>query len=62
MRRKLLIILIIVIFILSVSVSGCSSFSWNPFDWGNDQNGKDLSPSKGRPSIQQYSPKPTKAQ
>ncbi len=62
MQRKLLILLMIVLFFLSVSVSGCSSFSLNPFDWIDDDDGGDgdPQPSKGRPTIQQFSPKPTK--
>ncbi|BAI61917.1 hypothetical protein MCP_1845 [Methanocella paludicola SANAE] len=59
MGRKSLILLVIMIFVVSIAISGCS-FSLNPFDWSNDDGGnKNPAPSKGRPTIQQFSPKPT---
>lgn len=54
-----MIVLVLVIFVLGVSTSGCSSFSLNPFDWGGGDE-KNPSPSKGRPTIQQFSPNPSK--
>jgi hypothetical protein len=59
MGHKHLILLVIIIFVVTIAISGCS-FSLNPFDWGDDDGGsKNPAPSKGRPTIQQFSPKPT---